>query len=194
MSEIHKEGYLTGKLLLAMPSMGDARFAHAVIYICSHDENGAMGLVINDALPGMQFKHLLNELEIASDIEVDPNVLKTPLMNGGPVDSGRGFLLHSRDFQVKESISMDDDIYISGTLDSLKAMAKGSGPSDKLIMFGYAGWGAGQLDEEIQHNSWLVAEPDSALIFNTNNDEKWQAAVEKLGFDPAMLSADAGRA
>lgn len=189
-----KEGYLAGKLLLAMPSMRDPRFEHAVIYLCSHDENGAMGLVINNALPGMQFKHLLNELDIASDIEVDPNVLKTPLMNGGPVDTGRGFLLHSRDFQVKESISMDDEIYISGTIDSLKAMAKGSGPEERLIMFGYAGWSAGQLDEEIQNNSWLVSDADPALIFGAADEDKWQKAVSGLGFDPAMLSGNAGRA
>ena len=189
-----KEGYLAGKLLLAMPSMRDPRFENAVIYLCSHDENGAMGLIINHALPGMQFKHLLNELDIASDIEVDPNVLKTPLMNGGPVDTGRGFLLHSSDFQVKESISMDDDIYISGTIDSLKAMAKGKGPEDRLIMFGYAGWSAGQLDEEIQNNSWLVTEADPSLIFKADNTEKWHKAISGLGFDPTMLSGDAGRA
>lgn len=189
-----KEGYLAGKLLLAMPSMRDPRFENAVIYLCSHDENGAMGLVINHALPGMQFKHLLNELDIASDIEVDPNILKTPLMNGGPVDTGRGFLLHSRDFQVKERISMDDDIFISGTIDSLKAMAKGNGPEERLIMFGYAGWSAGQLDEEIQNNSWLVSDANSELIFGAEHNEKWQKAVSGLGFDPAMLSGDAGRA
>jgi len=189
-----KEGYLSGKLLLAMPTMRDPRFENAVIYLCSHDENGAMGLIINHALPGMQFKHLLNELDIASDIEVDPNVLQTPLMNGGPVDTGRGFLLHSADFQVKESISMDDQIYISGTIDSLKAMAKGSGPQERLIMFGYAGWSAGQLDEEIQNNSWLVSDADPKLIFGDAHDEKWQKAVSGLGFDPSMLSGEAGRA
>jgi len=189
-----KEGYLAGKLLLAMPSMRDPRFEHAVIYLCSHDENGAMGLVINHALPGMQFKHLLNELEIASDIEVDPTILQTPLMNGGPVDTGRGFLLHSSDFQVKESISMDDEIYISGTIDSLKAMAKGSGPEERLIVFGYAGWTAGQLDEEILNGSWLVSDANPELIFGDAPEKKWNQAVSGLGFDPAMLSGDAGRA
>jgi len=148
MGQAHKEGYLTGKLLLAMPSMKDPRFERAVIYICSHDENGAMGLVINNKLPGMRFKHLLNELKIKSDIEIDPAVLKTPLMNGGPVDTGRGFLLHSPDFKVKESIEMDNAIMISGTIDSLKAMADGKGPTDKLIMFGYAGWSASQVKQE----------------------------------------------
>lgn len=189
-----KEGYLAGKLLLATPSIRDPRFEHAVIYMCSHDENGAMGLVINHALPGMQFKHLLNELGIASNIEVDPSVLKTPLMNGGPVDTGRGFLLHSADFQVKESISMDDEIYISGTIDSLKALAKGNGPAEKLIMFGYAGWSAGQLDEEIQNNSWLVCNADPALIFEASHEQKWDQAIAGLGFDPAMLSGESGRA
>jgi len=194
MGQAHKEGYLTGKLLLAMPSMKDPRFERAVIYICSHDENGAMGLVINNKLPGMRFKHLLNELKIKSDIEIDPAVLKTPLMNGGPVDTGRGFLLHSPDFKVKESIEMDNAIMISGTIDSLKAMADGKGPTDKLIMFGYAGWSASQLDEEIQQNSWLVTNSDPALIFSTDHDEKWRTAVAQLGFDPAMLSGEAGNA
>ncbi|NCT41213.1 MAG: YqgE/AlgH family protein [Alphaproteobacteria bacterium] len=188
------EGYFAGKLLLAMPGMLDPRFENAVIYLCSHDQNGAMGLVINNQLPGMAFKHLLNELDMASDIVVDPVVLKTPLMNGGPVDTGRGFLLHSPDFQHKETISIDGDISISGTLDVLREVAEGKGPADKLIIFGYAGWSAGQLDEEIQANSWLVAEPAASLIFKTADDMKWQAAVETLGFDPALLVADGGNA
>ena len=187
-------GYFVGKLLLAMPGMLDPRFDNAVIYLCSHDENGAMGLVINDQLPGMQFKHLLNELDIASDIEIDPDALKTPLMNGGPVDTGRGFLLHSQDFSHEETIVIDSDISISGTLDALRAIAKGNGPKDKLIMFGYAGWSAGQLDEELQANSWLVAQADADLIFKTSYDDKWQSAVKTLGFDPSMLVAEGGRA
>ena len=189
-----ESGYFVGKLLLAMPGMLDPRFDNAVIYLCSHDENGAMGLVINDQLPGMQFKHLLNELDIASDIEIDPRALKTPLMNGGPVDTGRGFLLHSHDFSHKETIVIDSEISISGTLDALRAIAEGDGPQDKLIMFGYAGWSAGQLDEELQANSWLVAEPDPALIFNSDYGAKWHSAVKTLGVDPSMLVADGGSA
>ena len=194
MTKTHKEGYLTGKLLLAMPAMGDPRFHKSVIYMCSHDENGAMGLVINNQLPGMQFKHLLNELELTSDIEVDPSILKTPLMNGGPVDTGRGFLVHSDDFKHDQTIEVDEGIHITGTLDGLKAIAAGDGPNEKLIIFGYAGWSAGQLDEEVQNNSWLVAESNLDLIFKVHNENKWQQAVSGLGFDPAMLSGDAGHA
>ncbi|MFK7839894.1 MAG: YqgE/AlgH family protein [Bdellovibrionales bacterium] len=189
-----QDGYFTGKLLLAMPGMMDHRFENAVIFLCSHDENGAMGLVINDCLPGMQFKHLLNELDIASDIIVDPAILRTPLMNGGPVDTGRGFLLHGSDFQHQDTISINSDIYISGTLDALKALSNGNGPQDRLIMFGYAGWDAGQLDEEIQSNAWLVCEPNPGLIFHEDDNTKWEAAIKTLGFDPAMLSGDAGQA
>ena len=115
-------------------------------------------------------------------------------MNGGPVDTGRGFLLHSQDFSHEETIVIDSDISISGTLDALRAIAKGNGPKDKLIMFGYAGWSAGQLDEELQANSWLVAQADPDLIFKTSYDDKWQSAVKTLGFDPSMLVAEGGRA
>ncbi len=192
--DLQDEGYLTGKLLLATPSMRDPRFANAVIYICSHDENGAMGLVVNNTLPGMKFKHLMNELKLESDISVDPSILKTPLMNGGPVDTGRGFLMHGADFKVKESMTVDEKIYLSGTIESLQAVAQGEGPRDRLIMFGYAGWDAGQLNEEIQSNSWLITDADPELIFNTPNNKKWDLAVHAMGVNPALLSSDAGRA
>ena len=191
---VRKDGYFAGKLLLAMPGMLDPRFENAVIFLCSHDAQGAMGLVINNQLPGMQFEHLLDELDMRSDILVDPTILQMPLMNGGPVDTGRGFLLHGSDFHHKETIAIDESIAISGTLDALKEIARGKGPQDKLIMFGYAGWSARQLDEEIQANSWLVSDPDPALIFKTNHSAKWQAAVETLGVDPALLVADGGQA
>lgn len=194
MSNAHKDGYLAGKLLLAMPAMGDPRFHNAVIYMSSHDENGAMGLVINHAVPGMGFKDILKELPLESDIEIDPSAISMPIMLGGPVDVGRGFLLHSRDFSDKDTIAVDDSFGVTATLDAIRAVASGDGPNEKLFILGYAGWSSGQLDEEIQNNSWLITDADPALIFNTPHDEKWKQAISMLGFDPAMLSGDAGRA
>ena len=186
--------YLAGKLLLAMPRLGDPRFHRSVIYMCAHDAAGAMGLVINHRMPGVAFQDLLEQLEITSDIEIDLKKLSLPVMRGGPVDAGRGFLLHSNDFSHDATIKFDDDFSVSGTVEALQAAAQGGGPSDLLFILGYAGWSAGQLDAEIQQNSWLVADPDPAIIFHGNHDEKWGMAVGALGFDPAMLSGDAGRA
>ncbi len=198
MAGIHKDGYLTGKLLLAMPAMGDTRFHNAVIYICSHDENGAMGLVINHAVPGMVFKDILTELpfeqELESEIDISPSISSMPIMLGGPVDAGRGFLLHSNDFSEEHTISVDDDFGVTATLDAVLAVVKGEGPRDKLFILGYAGWSAGQLDNELQNNSWLVAEAKPNLIFTVPHGEKWTRAITGLGFDPAMLSSDSGHA
>ncbi len=186
--------YLTGKLLLAMPSLGDSRFDHAVILMCAHDENGAMGLVINHTLEDVKFENLLEELGIKSDIKLDPKSLSIPVLSGGPVDHARGFLLHSNDFVHKETISIDERYHVTGTIDALQAVAKGKGPDNMLFILGYAGWTAGQIEREIQDNAWLVVEPDETLIFGVDPAQKWQSAVQKLGFDPAMLTGDAGQA
>lgn len=188
------ENYFTGKLLLAMPSMSDARFKNAVIYLCSHDENGAMGLVINRQLPQLAFKELVHELPIETEIKFDPASLNIPIMAGGPVDAERGFLLHSNDFQESETIHISDAYSITGTVSAIKAVAEGSGPDEKLFILGYAGWSAGQLEDEIQQNAWLLSDADPALIFGADHDDKWQMAIHALGFDPAMLSGQAGRA
>lgn len=186
--------YLVGKLLLAMPSMSDPRFQRSVIFICAHDEHGAMGLVINQHAPEVVFGDLLKQLDIASDIQVDLKALNLPVMRGGPVDAGRGFLLHGSDFKQDETIPLGGDFAVTGTLDAIKAIASGTGPEQLLFILGYAGWSAGQLDSEIQHNSWLVAEPNPDLIFGDIKADKWTQAVSSLGFDPAMLSGEAGRA
>lgn len=183
--------YLTGKLLLAMPLMSDPRFERAVIFMCAHDENGAMGLVINRSLPDISFDRLLDQLDIKSDIEVR---LKDPVMNGGPVETQRGFLLHSNDFEQDDTIKINERFSVTGTLDALRKVAGGEGPEKRLFILGYAGWGAGQLEKEIQDNVWLVSEPDPSIIFDQNHDAKWGSAVGKMGFDPAMLSGDAGHA
>jgi len=193
-SAAHENPYLTGKLLLAMPGMGDLRFHKAVIFICAHDVNGAMGLVVNHTLPGLEFNQLLGQLGIPSNIEVNLSDLSVPIMSGGPVEAARGFLLHSGDFSQDDTIRIDELYSVTGTVDALKEVASGKGPEKMLFILGYAGWSPGQLDEEIQNNSWLVVDPDPSLIFDADPEEKWTRAVQKLGIDPGMLSGTAGRA
>lgn len=194
MSRNNPDSSLAGKLLLAMPALGDPRFHHAVIFMCAHDKNGAMGLVINHTLPGIAFGGLLDQLQVSSDIRVDLRALSMPVMAGGPVEGARGFILHSKDFTQRETVAVGASYAVTGTIEALRAIAAGNGPQDLLFILGYAGWGPGQLDREIQDNSWLVADADPDLIFHVAPDEKWQAAIQKLGFDPAMLSTEAGRA
>ena len=184
-------GYLERQLLVAMPSMGDPRFARTVIYMCSHNAEGAMGLVINKPYPGLTFPNLLGQLGIEPTIDNDIIVRL-----GGPVETGRGFVLHSTDYMRQGSVSIDDDIGIglTATLDVLRAIATGSGPQRSLFALGYAGWGPGQLDAEIQDNAWLAAPADSELIFAPDLDGLWDRAVHKIGIDIAKLSSVAGRA
>ena len=185
------DNFLTGRLLLAMPAMGDPRFHKAVIYMCAHDDKGAMGLVINHILPGIDLKSLLEQLNIDSDNTQTP---ERPVLSGGPVETARGFVLHSTDFEQSDTIKIDDTFSVTGTIDALKAIGGGEGPEKMLFILGYAGWSAGQLDEELQQNAWLVADPDPDLIFESSAEEKWMKAVQKLGIDPGMLSGEAGRA
>ena len=191
-AEKKDDNYLAGRLLLAMPAMGDPRFHKAVIYMCAHDENGAMGLVINHTLPGIDLSQLLQQLHIPPGAQ--NKTLESPVMSGGPVETARGFVLHSNDFQQSDTIRIDNHFSVTGTIDALKAIASGDGPENMLFILGYAGWSPGQLDTEIQQNAWLVADPDPELIFGAAPDEKWTRAVKKLGVDPGMLSGDAGRA
>lgn len=187
---------LAGKLLLAMPNMGDPRFHRAVIVVCAHDENGAMGLVINHVLPGIDLRNLFEQLNIAV---AQPGVPPAPLpdiqvLSGGPVENGRGFLLHSKDFHLPDTVEVTDHLSVTGTIDALRAVAEGRGPKTMLFVLGYAGWTPGQLDREIQQNVWLVADATPALVFTVTTDDKWAAAIKILGIDPGMLSANAGRA
>lgn len=183
--------YLAGKLLLATPTMGDPRFHRAVIFLCAHDEEGAMGLVINHKMPTVDFKDLAKQIDIQSDINIDFDM---PVMCGGPVESARGFLLHSNDFVRPETMQIEQKYGITGTTEALKEIMVGKGPKDVLFILGYAGWDAGQLDEEILSGAWLVVEPDQELIFETSIDSKWTNAIQKIGIDPSMLSSATGRA
>lgn len=187
----YKTPTLTGKLLIAMPQMGDPRFHRAVIFVCAHDVNGAMGLVINHTLPGVDLNELLAQLEIADAM---PQSHDIPVMSGGPVETARGFILHKGNFQHIESLKIESDIYVTGTLDALRAIARGQGPKDMLFILGYAGWSAGQLDAEMQHNSWLVVDADPDIMFTHHPEEIWERAIKKIGIDPYMLASDVGHA
>ncbi len=194
MASDDRKSYMTGKLLLAMPSIGDQRFDRAVIFVCAHDEEGAMGLVINNTMQGIDFSELVGQLKFESDIKVKFEEMDLPVMSGGPVETARGFLLHSSDFKRDDTMKVDEEFGVTGTVDALKDVACGQGPKELLFMLGYAGWDAGQLDAELQQNAWLVVDADPALIFEGEPQEKWSRAINKLGIDPAMLSSSVGRA
>lgn len=182
--------YLDSKLLLAMPSMTDPRFDRSVIYVCSHDESGAMGLVINQPFQSLTFKDLLEQLDIETSATVPELVIHT----GGPVEPGRGFVLHSADYVQESTLVVSETLALTATVDILTALANGQGPLHHLLALGYAGWSAGQLEREIQENAWLTAEADDEIIFNTELEQKWPRAMAKLGVNVSMLSSDAGHA
>lgn len=184
-------GYLDRQLLIAMPAMGDPRFARTVIYMCSHNAEGAMGLVINKPYPGLTFPNLLTQLGIEPTIDNDIVVRL-----GGPVETGRGFVLHSTDYMRQGSVPLDESmgIGLTATLDVLRAIATGTGPQRSLFALGYAGWGPGQLDAEIQENAWLAAPADAELLFEADLDSVWDRAVRKIGVDVSKLASAAGHA
>jgi putative transcriptional regulator len=185
---------LAGKLLLAMPSMTDPRFHRSVIFMCAHDEKGAMGLVINNEHHAIDFTNILEQLGITSEIEVALIPKNIQIMNGGPVEGTRGFLLHSSEFSHKDTIRIDDSFSVTGTVDALRDVAKGKGPKEKLFMLGHAGWSPGQLESELARNAWLIADPHPDIVFSALHDEKWTKSMNTIGVDPAMLSDSVGRA
>ena len=182
--------YLSGQLLVAMPGMEDPRFAKTVIYMCAHNEDGAMGLVINRAIELLTFPDLLEQLGIET---VDPDA-RINIQFGGPVESGRGFVLHSSDYSQDVTMVVDNDVALTATIDILKAIAVGDGPRQRLLALGYSGWGPGQLDAEIKRNGWLHVDADKELVFGLDLDGKWERAIRKIGIDPRMLSGEAGHA
>jgi putative transcriptional regulator len=183
-------GYLTGQLLIAMPQMEDSRFARTVIYLCAHTSEGAMGLVVNKLMDSVAFPDLLEQLSIetgGSDQEILVHF-------GGPVESGRGFVLHSADYVHDSTLVIDDQVALTATIDILKSIAEGDGPRRSLLALGYAGWGPGQLDDEIQRNGWLCVNADDSLVFGPDLEGRWESALAKLGINLHMLSGDSGRA
>lgn len=191
-----KQGYLNGQLLLAMPSMTDPRFANSVIYMCTHTEEGAMGLVINKPCDNIDFPDLLSQLNIEQNEEMRESLPldKVTLHEGGPVESGRGFILHSADYVQETTLIVSETIALTATIDILTAIANGEGPQDYLIALGFSGWGRGQLENEIKRNSWLSIEADEELVFRTDLDLKFPRAMAKLGVDLSMLSSQFGSA
>ncbi len=182
---------LTGKILIAMPGMGDPQFAHSVVYLCAHSNDGAMGLIVNKTMGKMKFAALLDQLSIQQAI----HSRKMPLYFGGPVEGGRGFVLHSSEYTSQIStLRVDDDFAMTATLDVIEEMAEGAGPDKALLALGYSGWGPGQLEEEIGQNGWLICDAGLELVFDLQDDKKWEAALNSLGIDALTLSASSGRA
>lgn len=184
------EGFLTGQLLIAMPAMGDPRFSQSVIYVCAHTAEGAMGLVLNRPIVKPSFEELLQQLEVAPL----PPARRIRLCAGGPVDNARGFVLHTSDWIGEGSLRVNETVALTASLDVLKVIAEGGGPREGILALGYAGWGPGQLDEEIQHNAWLSVSADETLVFDSDHDTKWRRALAKLKIDPLLLSDSAGHA
>ena len=181
---------LTGKLLLAMPGLQDPRFEHAVILICAHSEDGAMGLIVNKIIPDLSFAKLLDQLDIAS-----PRGRDIRVHFGGPVERGRGFVLHSDDYIGGPSTqNLAAGFGMTATLDVLEALANERGPDRALLALGYSGWGSGQLEAEIARNDWLTSDPEVALVFSEDDGSKWIKALRSMGIDPLLLSPTAGRA
>ncbi len=193
-----KRGFLDGQMLIAMPSMGDERFARSVIYMCAHSADGAMGIVVNQPAANISFSDLLVQLEVvpATDlIQLPHQAGGVRVLKGGPVDTQRGFVLHSADYFVENStLPIDEGICLTATLDILKAIARGSGPESAVLALGYAGWAPGQLEEEITKNGWLHCSADPELIFGTDTESKYTLALKKIGIEVGMLSSEAGHA
>ena len=189
---------LAGQFLIAMPQMADTRFAHSVVYLCAHSDEGAMGIVLNQKTPSLSFPDLLRQLEIVdsgADIVLPAPADRMEVHRGGPVETGRGFVLHSEDYVVADStMAIQDGICLTATLDILRAIVEGRGPRRAMLALGYAGWGAGQLETELQENGWITGPADSEIIFDPVVDGKWDRALAKIGIAPGMLSSEAGHA
>lgn len=189
--------YLEGKMLIAMPTMGDDRFARTLIYMCAHSDEGAMGLIVNKVAPSIEFPELLEQLDIQNTGSVGEGgpAPTVPVLQGGPVEAGRGFVLHSHDYhQDNATLPISDHISMTATVDVLKAIARGAGPTKAMLALGYAGWAPGQLEHEIQANGWLHCDADDDLLFGDDLEGKYDQALAKLGVDISFLSGDAGHA
>ena len=188
---MEKETNLDGKLLIAMPGMADHNFDKSVIYMCSHSEDGAMGLIINKPSTDLDLNDLLKQLSFTPKNSIS---LKN-IHIGGPVEYGRGFVLHSRDYQAKDAtLNVTEDIGMTASLEILEDISQGDGPIKSLLALGYSGWGPGQLENEIQANGWLISETPEDFLFSMDDDQKWNAALKNIGIDPRMLSSKGGSA
>lgn len=182
---------LAGKFLIALPGMGDPRFKQAVIYVCSHDRAGAMGLMINKQNGLFTLSDMLEQ----TDIDGAEVVADNPVLSGGPVDIDRGFVLHSSDYFKDEcSVKLSETLNLTATRDVLEALATDDAPAKAVLAVGYSGWGEGQIEQELMQNAWLTVDADEALIFDTDMESKWERAIKKLGISPEMLAHEGGRA
>jgi putative transcriptional regulator len=185
--------FLAGKLLLAMPGMADPRFERAVIAMCVHDENGAVGVGVGHKRAGITFRALLRQLDIDPGEAPDCAV-----HHGGPVEPGRGFVLHSNDWGGQDTLHVNGEkgelFAMTGTIDVLKAIAEGKGPTRWIVALGYAGWGEGQLDDEMTRHGWFAASADKGILFDTPTDERWAASFKAEGIDPRLLANETGAA
>ena len=190
-------GFLDGQMLIATPAMPDERFARSVIYMCAHSSEGAMGIIVNQPAAHISFPDLLVKLDVipAKDIiQVRSRASDVTVLKGGPVETERGFVLHSADFFIENStLPIDEGVCLTATLDILKAIARGNGPASAILALGYAGWAPGQLETELQNNGWLHCTADPDLIFG-DIDAKYERALQKIGIRPGMLSSDVGHA
>jgi putative transcriptional regulator len=193
-----KSGYLDGQFLIAMPGMEESSFSRSVVYLCAHSGDGAMGLIINKSMAQLTFRDLLVQLEIIGEgpeIKLPAATIGMRVHRGGPVETGRGFVLHTSDYHLESStLPIDDSISLTATLEILKAIAEGRGPEHAMLALGYAGWGPGQLENEIQQNGWLTAPADQATIFESDLESRYARALGRLGIDPALLSTESGHA
>jgi putative transcriptional regulator len=187
-----RAGYLTGQLLIAMPAMRDPRFTRTVIYVCAHNEEGAMGIVVNRLIGSISFQDLMEQLEL--DPDRIPEARMPSIHFGGPVETGRGFVLHTTDYLVPDSMQLSESLALTATVDILRDISEGAGPDRRLLALGYAGWGPGQLDDELQDNAWLSVDSDPEILFDKVLDDKWDRALAKIGISPSLLSTEAGHA
>ena len=190
---------LEGQYLVAMPTLKGPFFERSVVYLCSHSDDGAMGLVVNHISSQITFPDLLRQVDILGDDDQQINLPQPArsmqVLNGGPVDQGRGFVLHSADFKLESStLDVSDEICLTATIEILRALAEGSGPQSALLTLGYAGWSPGQLEEELQSNSWLTCSADSSLLFECEPEQRYERSLELMGIDLTMLSSEAGHA
>ena len=184
-------GFFSGQLLIAMPGIGDPRFERAVILVCAHDAEHAMGLALNRPVEGLTVPDLLEKLQIKSTIRLPDDLV----LMGGPVETERGFVLHTDDYEGEHSLPVGGGVALTATREALEAMVDPTGqPRRSLLALGYAGWGAGQLERELRENVWLTCDPDEAILFGDDHEHKWSRALAKIGVSPATLSAHGGTA
>lgn len=188
---------MEGQFLVAMPNMGDTRFENTIIFICAHSDEGAMGFIVNKAMPQPATGEFLARLGVVSDAEIGSlpeNLANSELATGGPVEPGRGFVLHSPDYASSSTLVVNEEVCLTATLEILRDLAVGRGPEKFFLALGYSGWGAGQLEDEISANGWLTCKHDSDIIYDPDHAMKYSRVMNSMGIDPMLISQDTGHA